>query len=123
MIDATGFELEPTPWTRQAACAGTDPNLWFPEKAGDSIPEAKAICARCPVSDECLAYAIRWTIQYGIWGGLNTRQRNRLGRRNLGRPKRIPAPHGSTTRYARGCHCQECRNAHWLYVDDYRAKP
>ena len=31
---------------------------------------AKAICARCPIKDECLTYALESGEAYGIWGGL-----------------------------------------------------
>ena len=40
---------------------------------------AKAICAQCSVSDECLDYALRIREPHGIWGGLNeVERRNRL---------------------------------------------
>ena len=31
--------------------------------------EAKAICARCPARDACLAYALDAGEAYGVWGG------------------------------------------------------
>ncbi len=43
---------------------------WFPER-GESTREAKAVCARCLVQVECLAYAMSGTATraHGIWGG------------------------------------------------------
>ena len=59
-------------WMDRAACRGMDPNWWHPAKAGANrdTPKAKAICAECPVSDECLKYAMD-NEQRGIWGGIS----------------------------------------------------
>ena len=55
-----------------AACVGTDPSLFFPDP-GDlaTESEAQAICAGCPVRDECRAGAVRRGERWGIWGGVN----------------------------------------------------
>lgn len=114
IVDASSWQLEPIPWSDQAACRGVpDPDLFFPAK-GESTAEAKAVCAGCPVRAECLDYALRWRIDHGIWGGLSTRERQRIERGRPG-PKPLPAPHGTTTRYARGCRCEVCREASWAY--------
>jgi WhiB family transcriptional regulator, redox-sensing transcriptional regulator len=42
------------------------------------IRQAKAICARCPLQDACLAYALQGQETYGIWGGHTERERRRL---------------------------------------------
>lgn len=71
---------EPRPWTADAACREVeDPELFFPQgKAGRDSPvlragqtRAKAICADCPVTRQCLR------------GG--TRQRDLSPVRHLGR--------------------------------------
>lgn len=103
--DATGWELEPTPWARDAACAGTDPDRWFPGK-GANLKPAKAVCAGCPVRQECLEYALAWNIADGIWGGLSARERRGLGPRR--RARRL---HGTPASYGRGCRCDNCRRA------------
>jgi len=36
--------------------------------------KAKAICALCPLRAECLEYAVRHPVRYGIWGGRNTEE-------------------------------------------------
>lgn len=108
IIDAHGWQHEPTPWAALAACKGSEPDLWFPER-GQSLNSAKAVCGHCPVRHDCLDYALRWGITFGVWGGLSEGERRELGRRP--RPRKVPSPHGTTTRYARGCRCDECRTA------------
>lgn len=68
-------------WEDQAACAGEDLDLFFPPTGGDSpalIGRAKAICAGCAVRMECLEFAVRNDISYGVWGGLAPAERRRL---------------------------------------------
>lgn len=66
-------------WQERALCAQTDPEAFFPEKGG-STREAKKICLRCPVRNECLEYALAHDERFGIWGGLSERERRRLKR-------------------------------------------
>ena len=67
-------------WTLSALCAQTDPALWFPA-TGAGYGEARRICGRCPVRDECLADALqREGVAFreyrgGMWGGLSPGQR------------------------------------------------
>lgn len=86
------MSLKPTvfeEWMGKAVCASVDPELWFPPKSGSSAP-AKRICngfrgsPPCPVVDECLAFALRHDVRFGVWGGMSERERNRL----KGRPAR-----------------------------------
>lgn len=67
------------PWHADATCAGTDPDLWFPTR-GEETAEAKQICAGCPVREPCLEYALRKNEQWGIWGGMSRRERDRVRR-------------------------------------------
>ncbi|MEE6273495.1 WhiB family transcriptional regulator [Georgenia sp. MJ206] len=67
----------PGAWADEALCAQTDPEEFFPEKGG-STRSAKAICARCPVSAECLTYALDNHERFGIWGGMSERERRAL---------------------------------------------
>jgi WhiB family redox-sensing transcriptional regulator len=64
-------------WMDLAECAGVDPDLFFPERGGDSR-SAKAICATCPVQPECLEYALANGELFGCWGGTSERERRRL---------------------------------------------
>lgn len=69
----------PPGWVRDAVCAQTDPELFFPEKGG-STAAAKRVCAGCPVRAECLAYAIEHGERFGIWGGKSERQRRAIAK-------------------------------------------
>jgi WhiB family redox-sensing transcriptional regulator len=68
-------------WREAAACRGSDPDLFFPER-GDSeaIRLAREVCASCPVQVECLDYALGELSgnEYGIYAGTTNRERRRL---------------------------------------------
>lgn len=68
-------------WMRDAACVehSTNADAWFPAKGRSSAP-AKAICSRCLVRDDCLAFAIAERISEGVWGGLGPMERRKLTR-------------------------------------------
>jgi WhiB family redox-sensing transcriptional regulator len=69
-------------WMRDALCAQSSPDLWFPEGSLHEVnAEARRICQRCPVIDECLAYALANNEDHGIWGGLAANERKLLKRR------------------------------------------
>jgi WhiB family transcriptional regulator, redox-sensing transcriptional regulator len=70
-------------WRYRAACRGTDLELFFPGR-GESAEPARQICARCPVRQPCLDYAISHGIVDGIWGGLTERDRRPLRSRHTG---------------------------------------
>ncbi len=72
-------------WRDEAACLGTDPDLFFPVGEGDleSISAAKEVCAICPVKEDCLAYSLETNQTDGIWGGHTATERRRLRRRWL----------------------------------------
>ena len=62
------------------ACAGLPKAVFYPER-GESPDAALALCRRCGVRDECLAFALERNEQFGIWGGLTERERRRRRRR------------------------------------------
>jgi len=62
-------------WKERAACRGADPEIFVSDAHEE---QAKAICRMCPVIADCYEYAIRIKEQFGIWGGLNPRERRRL---------------------------------------------
>lgn len=70
-------------WQDDALCAQTDPALFFPEQ-GESSTAAKRVCARCPVSAECLEHALEWEARpevldsWGVYGGLSADERERI---------------------------------------------
>ncbi|MGW1894673.1 WhiB family transcriptional regulator [Streptomyces sp. NPDC002004] len=71
-------------WLLRAACAAEDPELFFP--VGTSGPArreteaAKRICARCPVTAQCLSWALRTGQTAGVWGGTGEAERAELRR-------------------------------------------
>ena len=65
---------DPQPWADGAICGQTDPAVFFPAK-GESVKAAKRLCAGCDVRDECLEYAIRNEMVFGIWGGMSLLER------------------------------------------------
>jgi WhiB family redox-sensing transcriptional regulator len=75
------------PALADAACKGADTDLFFGPDAEfvtarqQREATAKAICARCPVRDSCLAYALDTRQEFGIWGGLNEDERRAILRR------------------------------------------
>lgn len=73
----------PAPWVHRAACAGTDPALWFPSeerRPHSHTDRARTICAGCGVRRECLDYALTTPEPDGIWGGLTPEERLKLKR-------------------------------------------
>jgi WhiB family transcriptional regulator, redox-sensing transcriptional regulator len=67
-------------WAARALCVGFDPEAFFPPRDAPAT-EARAICAACPVRGQCLAYAVTADERFGIWGGLDPRQRHAVRRR------------------------------------------
>ena len=72
-------------WQRRAACRGPESSLFFPPSLAETRSDrdarearAKAICAECPVTTECLEYALEIREPLGIWGGLNEFERGSL---------------------------------------------
>jgi WhiB family transcriptional regulator, redox-sensing transcriptional regulator len=66
-------------WQVAAACRGLDPDLFYPDRGG-STEAAKAVCVSCPVSTQCLDFALSNSERFGIWGGKSERERRRLRR-------------------------------------------
>lgn len=70
--------LRPADWMGDAACRGMDPDLLFPIKHGDSgreVEKARKVCRACPVTNDCLEYALNNREKYGVWGGMSVRER------------------------------------------------
>lgn len=71
----------------EAACAEVGGDGWHPEPGGDGLVttrEARKVCRRCEVLDECLTWALDNAEGWGIWGGLTEPQRRRItGRRRV----------------------------------------
>lgn len=61
-----------THWMEKRAC---DPSIDFTSDKPDEIELAKESCNRCPVIQECLAYALARREKHGVWGGLSEGER------------------------------------------------
>jgi len=71
-----------------AACAGADPDLFFPPDYYEEPParrrrvaKAVAICAGCPVRARCYQLAARRGEKWGVWGGADFGDRRRKAAR------------------------------------------
>ncbi len=73
------MDLQPEPWRSDAACLGSDPDLFYPQR-GQDLRAAKALCRGCPVRIECLEVSLAGDERFGIWGGLSERERHRIRR-------------------------------------------
>jgi len=63
-------------------CAQTDPDLFFPDNAGEATKiksTIKMICGSCDFQTDCLEYALDNDV-LGIWGGVLESERRRLRR-------------------------------------------
>jgi hypothetical protein len=56
-------------------CKGKTSMFFVGEEKINLVEKAKAICKRCPVKVECLCFAIREQIPYGIYGGQTASER------------------------------------------------
>jgi WhiB family redox-sensing transcriptional regulator len=69
-------------WLRSAACVGEDPELFFPVgttgPALRDVADAKSVCARCPVTAQCLSVALSSGQTSGVWGGTCEEERDAL---------------------------------------------
>lgn len=81
----TDTDTEDGTWRSRAACAHLDTDVFFPiggtGPAVEQIERAKAICAVCPVRDDCLEFALATNQPAGIFGGLTEDERRSLRRR------------------------------------------
>jgi WhiB family redox-sensing transcriptional regulator len=51
---------------------------------GVGVDRARAICKGCPVTSQCLEYALEERIEHGVWGGCSERERRRILKRRRG---------------------------------------
>ena len=82
-VDFVGLIVHVPAWQRSAACAGEDAAMFYPDaerSERDYITDAKAVCDRCPVRQQCLDYALGHD-EVGVWGGTITSERKAMLRR------------------------------------------
>lgn len=69
---------------------------------GTDYSRARKVCKRCPVTSDCLEYALAEQITYGMWGGLSPRQRRGMYPKNHGGPSRVTVAVRKWVRETRG---------------------
>jgi WhiB family transcriptional regulator, redox-sensing transcriptional regulator len=68
-------------WRKAASCLGEDPAIFDgPDGEHPGAREAREavareICATCPVTANCLAFAQQTRARTGVWAGMNHRER------------------------------------------------
>lgn len=81
-----GLRVPPPPgrWVERAACRSAGVDRWFPDQEeigrqalSVAVAEARSVCARCPVQQPCLAYALEAGVE-GVWGGMTERERRAI---------------------------------------------
>src|SRR5436309_13757382 len=54
------LEVLPVWWQDRAACAGVDPEVFFPSAGHGQAAEARAVCSTCPVLHQCRTTPTPW---------------------------------------------------------------
>lgn len=67
-------------WEDLARCSQFDPEIFF-DPSTRAERRAKSICAQCPVRLDCLECALSVRAEFGVWGGMNSKERRSLLRR------------------------------------------
>lgn len=65
-------------WQNRALCAEVDPEIFFPEQEERTAFHAKKVCKSCPVRTECLEYALNTGQEHGVWGGVCSKERQKI---------------------------------------------
>ncbi|WP_043463776.1 WhiB family transcriptional regulator [Kitasatospora sp. MBT66] len=72
-------------WIHRAVCREEDPELFFPiGNTGPAllqIEEARSVCRRCPVMEQCLQWALETNQDAGVWGSMSEDERRAMKRR------------------------------------------
>lgn len=61
---------------------GVDPRIFFPTGNSSELSQARKVCGRCPVTKECLEFALKYG-EDGVWGGTSERERRGMTRRMM----------------------------------------
>ena len=73
--------IENYEWQFDGACRQADPELFFhPDgergaKRANRERAAKAVCATCPVIEQCAKHALSVREPFGVWGGMSEEDR------------------------------------------------
>lgn len=110
-------------WHEEGSACRLFPDLDWIEARKGSPQElaAKIVCSVCPVRKECATGALERGEPFGIWGGLDRKDRKALAL-EYGYPAPSVLPeHGTNARRVKhGCDCRPCKSAHALYESERR---
>ncbi len=73
-------------WQLQGLCRGVDSSFFFHpdgergQARAQREARAKAMCARCPVLEQCRRHALSVHEPYGVWGGMSESERDAMFR-------------------------------------------
>jgi WhiB family redox-sensing transcriptional regulator len=67
-------------WKDDAICNQTDPEAFFPDRGHGDVKQLRRVCGNCPVTQECLEYALVNDERIGFWGGTTPMERRKLRR-------------------------------------------
>lgn len=68
-------------WRDDASCKKMGNTQFFEslhnrsKEVAQRLLEVKELCASCPVNKDCLDFAVKNEIKYGIWGGMTPQER------------------------------------------------
>lgn len=71
------LDLYALQWRAEAACRGTDPELWFSAESTTQRAVLEQICSTCPVFTQCLDHAIAYD-EKGFWAGTTRIDRHEI---------------------------------------------
>lgn len=81
--------MSPTP---SCTASTVDPAVFFPSTP-EQLSAAQAVCAACPLTEQCLAAALALGTTDGVWGGvLLERGAEVRVKRRPGRPRKVAGP-------------------------------
>jgi WhiB family redox-sensing transcriptional regulator len=64
-------------------CMQTDPEVFFPagnDGGANETRQAKKLCQKCPVINECAIFALANGENFGVWGGLSANELRQIRR-------------------------------------------
>jgi len=73
-------------WQLKGLCRGVDSSFFFHpdgergQARAQREARAKAMCARCPVLEQCRRHALSVHEPYGVWGGMSESERDAMFR-------------------------------------------
>ena len=67
-----------TDWHEHQACIDSDIAVFFPPAGFEALSEARSLCRRCPVRQQCLNEALKLNDTFGFRGGKTGEERRKI---------------------------------------------